>query len=686
MFNRNNNNVSLNIDSLKNIFTSSKKAIKTTFLLGAAAAVLSGCGKTQAPEESKIHYVTEDGVESECSSISEIEDKSNVVGVAIEYLSDTEDLEGISEIDGLEDVEIYSPLVDDLSPLTGTRTTSLTIMDASCDDWTFLEGVEGVEDVTVSYTNLEDTSFITSYEDVQYVDLSNNFISSFECDNNNNITELYLKNNSIKDMDLSKFSKLERIELEGNYNLYTAENFNYLNTNNIDVDFDEKDIEYINQIKKDLSELPMTSNTFENENLIIDYVNNKMNYDKKALKSDDLATEYNENILKYFVEGKGVCVNYATGLDACLELSGINSYTIKGLVKNEGHEWNMVEIDGQYYLCDATNTDVSFSQKISQFVINSNPTPYLNAAGESAEKNFEEYKETDPSHELEMVNSHMDAAKNINSAEGMKQDNKNSLYKMIHNGSLILLSGLLFKGIFGEIIREEKYRRQRIKLRKKEQKKALKKEKKERLLEKKRNLEEERNKERLRKKEEKQNEPRIQLDEPQEKNTNTIEQPSINNIDVNISKPVQEVKMFSIDDLIKQAAEEKIREEELSFLDMGYDYKKTSSMTEEEYNDKLNETIDYMRSRIGKSKEEKALMDIKRNIGIMEAYTGRSIDYFKNIDINNINEMSKKEKSVFDAQMRQYDYINSESITEEIELRNNYNSAFEEENVSKKAI
>lgn len=65
------------------------------------------------------------------------------------------------------------------------------------------------------------------------------------------------------------------------------------------------------------------------------------------------------------VDGKAICVGYATILQQALKRQGLKSLIVVGIRKDnftEGHAWNQVQIDGKWYNVDAT-WDASMVQR-----------------------------------------------------------------------------------------------------------------------------------------------------------------------------------------------------------------------------------------------------------------------------------------------------------------------------------
>ena len=88
-----------------------------------------------------------------------------------------------------------------------------------------------------------------------------------------------------------------------------------------------------------------------------EYEIEKALHDLLAIKVDYIETDNAHNAYGALVEGEAVCEGYAEALQCLLQRAGIQSVQVYGESKGENHAWNMVLIEGKYYLVDLTWND-----------------------------------------------------------------------------------------------------------------------------------------------------------------------------------------------------------------------------------------------------------------------------------------------------------------------------------------
>lgn len=99
---------------------------------------------------------------------------------------------------------------------------------------------------------------------------------------------------------------------------------------------------------------------FYKEKALHDYIINNAKYDYQNYLSNTIPDESFEEY-GCLVLGVAVCEGYAKAMKLLCDLSGLECMLVMGKSTNnyadEGHAWNIVKIDGEYYHVDVTNND-----------------------------------------------------------------------------------------------------------------------------------------------------------------------------------------------------------------------------------------------------------------------------------------------------------------------------------------
>ncbi len=107
----------------------------------------------------------------------------------------------------------------------------------------------------------------------------------------------------------------------------------------------------LSKAKQILSKLSGSMTDIEKERIIHDYLVNNIKYDRSynAPNSHD--------IYGALVNGTAVCEGYSNAFHYLMREAGVQCILVKGKLNGVSHEWNMVQLDGNYYHMDVTSDD-----------------------------------------------------------------------------------------------------------------------------------------------------------------------------------------------------------------------------------------------------------------------------------------------------------------------------------------
>ena len=119
--------------------------------------------------------------------------------------------------------------------------------------------------------------------------------------------------------------------------------------------YSEEERQQITQAMEDayqevLSEIPEGADDYQKVMIVYTYIIDHTDY---VVSQDD------QSIAGTFWKKQAVCAGYAGAVQYLLERLGVYCIYVEGDAKNstQGHAWNIVRLDGEYYYVDATNGD-----------------------------------------------------------------------------------------------------------------------------------------------------------------------------------------------------------------------------------------------------------------------------------------------------------------------------------------
>ena len=107
--------------------------------------------------------------------------------------------------------------------------------------------------------------------------------------------------------------------------------------------------------------VPADGSDYEKELAVHDWMVAHSSYDSNTLSQlpDFRENPNNDNPYGFLVDGKGICLGYASTFQLFMDLLGIQCITVQGTAHGgtSDHAWNQVCLDGDWYCVDVTWDD-----------------------------------------------------------------------------------------------------------------------------------------------------------------------------------------------------------------------------------------------------------------------------------------------------------------------------------------
>ena len=241
-----------------------------------------------------------------------------------------------------------------------------------------------VPEVTYS---LSDSKEITDYG---FQNISNGVSKELYTLIGENVLNVYEYEFSI-DGELTSTQIFEALEAYRNDNpqiFWVKSSYEYYNYNGktfITIDYTMENDELINAkrefdhtVEQIIAKAPESATEYEYELFANNYLIDNCGYDKQAAQSEGL--EGNENdAYGALVQKKAVCEGYARAFQLLCNELGVECVNVTGMADGEGHQWNCVKLDDEWYSVDVTWNDC---EKGKEMFIND----YLNLTDEQMNK------------------------------------------------------------------------------------------------------------------------------------------------------------------------------------------------------------------------------------------------------------------------------------------------------------
>lgn len=331
--------------------------------------IVMGCGRNDNKQnETVTEKTTVEQLESDNTTKENTEEKTTEISTQETTVNKDIELDPTLE----EAIRIELGL-DDNTELTDDMLKEITYLAAFETYIDSLNGISKLENLTelhISNGNIKDISELKELKNLTFIDITNCYITEIpDFSELENLNSLYLGGNLIEDITpINKIETLRYVDLNCNRikSIEPIAECNFLEGLAIDgnciLDFYTiKDslglidaIDYFSQCKVSqcieveekaksiVDTFPENLSELELEKVIYQYIIDNMEYGE--IGGNAMAFGY-----EALMEGVGVCGHYAEGFCLLANHAGIETY----VCGSDTHAWNIVNIDGKYYHCDA---------------------------------------------------------------------------------------------------------------------------------------------------------------------------------------------------------------------------------------------------------------------------------------------------------------------------------------------
>ncbi|MBP3238625.1 MAG: hypothetical protein J6M24_06070 [Lachnospiraceae bacterium] len=128
----------------------------------------------------------------------------------------------------------------------------------------------------------------------------------------------------------------------------------------------------VTQVKNRIITDTQGMNDYQKAMYIFEYIIDTTVYDSQAISShekgvEDISIEYARNVYGTLIKKRAICEGYSKTYQYLAQSMGIDCLYITGVSKNQGHAWNYVKLDGEWYGLDVTWCDPQGSKNIKSF-------------------------------------------------------------------------------------------------------------------------------------------------------------------------------------------------------------------------------------------------------------------------------------------------------------------------------